>query len=190
MLQVAESPRVDDWTLRSALVRFAQAQPELASAILESVRRTQAALDPFVRALLRHGVTVDRRLAVDPGGGLAPMADPVADVRIADLARLVRDQRNGDRVVEAYESAVESSGSEPLDAAEREALPLVVVLVDLDELAGILAGWASSMAPAEPPVADADRLGRLAFERLGALGVARETRERPPGRRPPARSRA
>ena len=193
LLQVAESPRVDDWTLRSALVRFAQPEPDLASAILESVRRTQAALDPMARELLRRGVVTDRRLASSAEGGLAPVADPVPDVRVADLARVVRALADGDHAaapaIEAYDAAIESTGVEPLSAVERAAIPLLVVLLDLDELADVLAEWASTTAPAGPPVAEAKRLGRSAFDRLGALGVARETRERPPGRRPPVRNR-
>lgn len=193
LLQVAESPRVDDWTLRSALVRFAQPEPELSSAILESVRRTQAALDPMVRELLRHGVLTDRRMASSSEVGLAPIADPLPDVRVADLARAVRGLPDGDHaaatVVEAYDAAVESTGAEPVSAVERAAIPLLVVLLDLDELADVLVGWASTTAPAGPPVEEAKRLGRSAFDRLGALGVARETRERPPGRRPPVRNR-
>ncbi len=87
LLQVAESPRIDDWTLRSALVRFAQPQPELSGAILESVRRTQAALDPVARELLRHGAVTDRGLAVAGDGGLAaPTVLPLRP-RITDLLR-------------------------------------------------------------------------------------------------------
>lgn len=193
LLQVSESPRVDDWTLRSALVRFAQPQPELASAILESVRRTQAALDPIARELLRHGVVTDRRLGTSGDGGLAPPIDPLPDVRVADLARVVRIHPAGDdvvaRVLDGYDAATGSAGSESLAAPEREAVPLLVVLLDLDELADVVAAWASTTAPADPPVAEAERLGRRAFDRLNTLGVARETRERPPGRRSPARGR-
>ncbi len=184
-LAVAESPRVDDWTLRSALVRFAQSQPDLSSAILESVRRTQATLDPHIRELFRHGVMTDRRLALRDDGDLAPPADPCPDVRVGDLARLVRAGVDGEALAAAYDTATTSAGGAPLSPTERAAIPLLVVLLDLDELAETLARWASSTAPADPPVAEANRLGRLAFDRLAALGVARETRERPPGRRSP-----
>lgn len=40
----AEVPRDGDWTLRSALVRFAQPEPVRAGAVLELVRRTDGAL--------------------------------------------------------------------------------------------------------------------------------------------------
>lgn len=193
ILQVSESPRVDDWTLRSALVRFAQPEPELSSAILESVRRSLFALDPMTRELLRHPAVTDRRLKIAGDDGLSPIADPLPDVRVADLARVIRRHPDGDlasrHVIDAYDAATSSVGSEPVSGVERDAVPLVVVLLDLDELADVLAEWASTAAPADPPVGEAKRLARLAFDRLGALGVARETGERPPGRRPPAHNR-
>ncbi len=184
LLQVAESPRAGDWTLRSALVRFAQVQPELSGALLESVRRSQAALDPLSRNLMRHGAVTDRGLSIASDGGLAPIADPLPDIRSADIARAVRacgDTESAlDAVVEAY--GAEAAGD--LDPAEREAIPLLMVMLDLDELAEVLVEWARTRAPEEPPIEEANRLGRRAFERLGALGVARETGGRPPGRRP------
>ena len=45
----AERARVGDWSLRSALVRYAQPQPRRAGAVLELVRRTDGALKPFTR---------------------------------------------------------------------------------------------------------------------------------------------
>lgn len=40
----ADEPRDQDWSLRSALVRFAQPEPTRAGAVLELVRRTEGAL--------------------------------------------------------------------------------------------------------------------------------------------------
>ncbi|MFP5320565.1 MAG: hypothetical protein ACLGIC_01825 [Acidimicrobiia bacterium] len=40
----ADAPRDRDWSLRSALVRFAQPEPTRAGAVLELVRRTDGAL--------------------------------------------------------------------------------------------------------------------------------------------------
>ncbi len=51
LLAYAEAPRQDDWTLRSALVRYAQPEPLRASAVLELVRRTDGALHPHARRL-------------------------------------------------------------------------------------------------------------------------------------------
>lgn len=47
----AERARIGDWTLRSALVRYAQLAPVAASAVLELVRRTDGALHPHRRGL-------------------------------------------------------------------------------------------------------------------------------------------
>ncbi len=64
----AERPRVGDWTLRSALVRHAQRSPVAASAVLELIRRTDASLQPFRRALASSPVaTVDGAADVRPG---------------------------------------------------------------------------------------------------------------------------
>lgn len=56
LVQVSEAPRVGDWTLRSALVRYAQPAPEAASAVLELVRRTEGALRPHARAIENGGL--------------------------------------------------------------------------------------------------------------------------------------
>jgi len=43
-LGIGDVPRRDDWTLRAAIVRFAQPEPVRAGAVLELVRRTDGAL--------------------------------------------------------------------------------------------------------------------------------------------------
>ena len=47
----AERSRVDDWSLRSALCRYAQPQPVRVSSVLDLVRRGEAALRPNVKKL-------------------------------------------------------------------------------------------------------------------------------------------
>jgi hypothetical protein len=44
LAEFADAPRSGDWSLRSALVRFAQPEPTRAGAVLELVRRTEGAL--------------------------------------------------------------------------------------------------------------------------------------------------
>lgn len=51
LLGLAERARRDDWTLRSALVRYAQPEPQRASAVLELVRRIDGALAPHARTI-------------------------------------------------------------------------------------------------------------------------------------------
>ncbi len=53
LVDYAERSRVGDWSLRSALVRYAQPEPRRAGAVLELVRRTDGALKPYARLLER-----------------------------------------------------------------------------------------------------------------------------------------
>ena len=44
LVDPAERPRAENWSLRAALTRYAQPQPQRASAVIELLRRTEAAL--------------------------------------------------------------------------------------------------------------------------------------------------
>lgn len=55
LVDFAERPRVGDWSLRSALVRYAQGQPRRVSQVLELVRRIDAALHPHAKLLAAQG---------------------------------------------------------------------------------------------------------------------------------------
>ena len=55
VVDFAERSRVGDWSLRSALVRYAEGQPERVSRVLESVRRLDAALHPYNKVLEKRG---------------------------------------------------------------------------------------------------------------------------------------
>lgn len=186
ILNLAESPRVDDWSLRAALVRLAQPEPVRAGAVLEIVRRCQGALHPLTRALERHTVWTGPGLG--PGsvtgstaGGweLADGGPPRADLRLVDLARLA----GGDPV--ALGSLAEAYGAEaPLDPEEEAAVGLIGVAVAIDGLADELAAWAVTAA-GPPPVAAVDTVCRRLAPELDRLGVPRETRPEdvPPGAR-------
>lgn len=59
LLDFAERPRLRDWSLRAALTRYAQPQPERAARVLELVRRTEGALQTHgERYFLREGPAV------------------------------------------------------------------------------------------------------------------------------------
>ena len=172
----AESSRVGDWSLRSALVRFAQPEPLRASAVLELLRRTDGALHPHRRLLESTLVATDPALAPGPDG-LAPAGPPRLDARAADLARVLARVPAGPEVVDAYAGLVD------LDPTERAAADVLVVALVLDALADRLAAWADDRTD-PPPTDPVDAASRRAFALLGELGVPRETRpERPPGRR-------
>ena len=47
LLEYAERPRVGDWSLRAALTRYAQPQPQRVSDVLDLVRRIEFALGSF-----------------------------------------------------------------------------------------------------------------------------------------------
>lgn len=170
LVNYAEAPHDGDWTLRSALVRLAQPHPRRAEAILELVRRLDAALGPMARDIQRHSV-VTRRLLPRRGG-----PEPVADGRTIDLALLVGGRpRDAAEVVAGYERVTE------LSATEKHAVPLLACALVFDELAGALARWASK-GSANPPLATIDDSCQQMLRCLDDKGVPVED--------PPARFRS
>ena len=58
LVHYGERARARDWSLRSALVRYAQPQPQRASDILEHVRRIEFALRPHLKSIDREGAAL------------------------------------------------------------------------------------------------------------------------------------
>ncbi len=106
LLDFAERPRVGDWSLRSALTRYAQPQPQRVSDVLELVRWLEFALRPQLKAVERDGAAYCQ--ALQSGDGSRP--EPVLELlrQMAELDRL------GD-VLAAW--ADDPHGTEPPDAA-------------------------------------------------------------------------
>ena len=173
LLDYAEIPFDGDWTLRSALVRLAQPEPQRVAALLELMRRLDAPLHHVARLLERHTVVCDRRLTVD-GIDDAPV-EPRPDVRTADLARLVALGVDESALLEGY------GERSPLEEQERFAVPLLVIAVRLESLAERLTAWALA-GPDDPPVAQVDEVVAAIGARLDELGVPVETGP-PPGAR-------
>ena len=172
LVNYAESPRHDDWTLRSALVRLAQSQPQLVADLLQRVRRLDAVLHHVARPLERHTVVCDRALDLDTVDG--DIVDAYPDARTADLARLAaRAGDEGDVVIESYLAVVD------LDAEEVAALPLLGVARGFDQLADQLVAWAVT-APSPAPIDSVTAVITAAQARMDELGVPVE--ERPPRR--------
>ena len=164
LLNYAESPRAEDWTLRSALVRLAQPHPQLVADLLTLVRRLNAVLHLVAKPLGRHTVVCDRALTLATVDG--PAVDPHPDTRTADLARLVADAgTDGDVVVEAYLAEID------LDPEERAALPLLGVAVEFDTLAEELVVWARVAPGAGAPVDRVRAVIETTQRRLDELGV-------------------
>ncbi len=55
LIDFAERPREHDWSLRSALVRYAQPEPARVNTVLELVRRIEGALQPHRKLIERGG---------------------------------------------------------------------------------------------------------------------------------------
>lgn len=172
LLNYAEMSRVGDWSMRSALTRFAQPEAARAGELWELMRRLDVVLHHVARPLERHTVTCDRALDL----GASPV-DPYPDTRIADLARAERSEPGGFATVLAAYSA---ASADPLGREEQTALPLLGVALSFDALADLLTRWAAR-GPEDPPVDTVDETCAIARARLNELGVPVE--QRPPGRR-------
>jgi len=173
----AESSRTGDWSLRSALVRFAQPEPTRAGAVLELIRRTDGALKPHRRRLEAAAAPTHPGLAPDlfedDDGALVVRADAERslDAPASDLARAAVRLPDGDAVVAAY---VDAAGEDPTF----DTIPLLVVALELDAIADALVAWAC-VHDGPPPVDVVDERAAAAFRRLADLDVPRETGGRP-----------
>src|SRR5688572_25409989 len=87
VVDFAERSRVGDWSLRSALVRYAEGQPVRVSQVLEQVRRTETAFHALGKVLANRGPEL--WAAVDDGEVGADDAKVIELVRAAmELDRL------------------------------------------------------------------------------------------------------
>lgn len=123
LLAFSERARTGDWSLRSALVRYAQGQPQRVSDLLEVVRRIEAALHPFERALRADGPTVWRAMAADElpadegARQLVALLRTTAEVdRLGDDLAAWADDRTGPRP-DARVDEVTAWATAQLDAA-------------------------------------------------------------------------
>jgi hypothetical protein len=104
LLDFAERPRVDDWSLRAALVRYAQPEPARVAQILELVRRIDAALGTHRARLESEGdaiwaaVVDDSAAANSPDATLVGLLGTAAQIdRLGDLLATWAVERAGDR---------------------------------------------------------------------------------------------
>jgi hypothetical protein len=86
LVDFAERPRTEDWSLRAALVRYAQPQPQRVDDLLDVVRRTEFAIAQHTRLLRGDGAAL--WAALDGG--------PATDAEHAHLIGLLRVARELD----------------------------------------------------------------------------------------------
>ena len=70
LVDLAERPRVEDWSLRAALCRYGQPQPERSAAVLSVMRRIEGELAAHLKVLRVDGAELVARSA-EPGAGTA-----------------------------------------------------------------------------------------------------------------------
>jgi hypothetical protein len=93
LVDFAERPRANDWSLRAALVRYAQPKPQQVSDLLDLVRRTEAALGKQRPTLEREGERLWAALEHGHAGG--------EDAALLGLLQVAREfDRLGDLLAE------------------------------------------------------------------------------------------
>jgi hypothetical protein len=100
LVDLAERPRRDDWSLRAALVRYAQPEPVRVARLLELVRRVEFALDAQRRTLESEGPAIWAAVE-DPsgrGGALVGLLRAIRELdRLGDVLALWATSPAGDR---------------------------------------------------------------------------------------------
>lgn len=102
LLDLAERPRHDGWSLRAALTRYAQPQPQRASDVIELVRRIEFAVRPHMELLQRDGPALWAAATTDDADDTTDAADA------ADTAARVDDAQPF--VVELLRAMVQLDG--------------------------------------------------------------------------------
>lgn len=102
LVDAAERPRAANWSLRAALTRYAQPQPQRASAVIELLRRIESASKPHTKRFEREGPAVWAEVTGEA---------PATDERLVGVLRALADvDRLGD-VLAAW--AVDRAGERP-----------------------------------------------------------------------------
>jgi hypothetical protein len=117
LIDYAERPRVDDWSLRAALTRYAQPQPQRASDVYELVRRIEYVTRPQLSTIARAGDDIWRALHTDGPSGPSGPADPVVEL----LRVMTGLDRLGDVLAEWAADPSHERPDAAVDAATRAA---------------------------------------------------------------------
>lgn len=100
LVDTAERPRAENWSLRAALTRYAQPQPQRASAVIELLRRIEFALKPHTKRLEREGPAVWAEVvgAAPTDEHLVGLLQALAEVdRLGDVLATWAVDRAGER---------------------------------------------------------------------------------------------
>jgi hypothetical protein len=103
LIDFAERPRVHDWSLRAALVRYAQPEPQRVNDILDLVRRTEWALGRHASVIARDGPALWNALDGD--------ASSTLDADVVGLLRAARELDDLGDILASW--AVDRAGSPP-----------------------------------------------------------------------------
>jgi hypothetical protein len=120
LLDFAERPRVDDWSFRAALVRYALPEPVRVGAIVETIRRLEWALHRDPKVFEREGPALWAALN---GDGATPAG---VDERLVALLGVAVELDALADVVAAW--AVDRAGDRPNDAVDRTMADVVARL--------------------------------------------------------------
>ena len=107
LVAYAERSRVGDWSLRSALCRYAQPQPVRVSAVLELVRRIEFSLHKLQGRLAKEGPAVWAALQSGDAGDdlLLGLLDAMQQLdRLGDLLADWADDRAGKHPEDAVDA--------------------------------------------------------------------------------------
>ena len=109
LLDFAERPRAQDWSLRAALSRYAQPEPQRASDVIELVRRIEVVIHPQLDDIERYGSDLWRTLQSGDGGDSAPAIVGLL-LAMVDLDQLgdVLAEWAADRASERPDAAVDA----------------------------------------------------------------------------------
>jgi hypothetical protein len=106
LLDFAERPRTHDWSLRAALVRYAQPHPQRVNDVLDLVRRTEWALGRQAAVIERNGQELWAALEIG--------ADAPAPAQLTEVVELLRAAMELDRLGDVLAKwAVDITGDRP-----------------------------------------------------------------------------
>ncbi|HEX7165496.1 MAG TPA: hypothetical protein VF230_00815 [Acidimicrobiales bacterium] len=127
LLDTAERPRASNWSLRAALTRYAQPQPQRASDVVELLRRTESALHAHAKTLEKDGHALWAALAAGGGEGNEGVDPFVVGVlqALAELDRVgdVLAEWAVDRAIDRPDEAVDTVVADLRERLERLGVP-------------------------------------------------------------------